>query len=95
MQNLNNEFDYWTASVQAAEIAWRIVWPIVFAFVAIVWVIFKASCKYAVAQFTAEVPTTIVAALEPPIAVAPKKAQGRKPADTAKGETNSKKVVIQ
>jgi hypothetical protein len=95
---LSYEFDYWAASIRLAEILWRIIWPIAFAFIAIVWVIGMASWKYAAAQFTVEVaiPISTVAVLpEPPIVVAPKKAQGRKPADTAKGKTNSKKVVIQ
>jgi hypothetical protein len=55
MQNLNNEFDYWAASIQTAEITWRIIWPIVFAFIAICWVIGMAGWQYLAAPRMTEI----------------------------------------
>jgi hypothetical protein len=97
MQNLNNEFDYWAASVQTAEITWRIIWPIVFAFIAICWVIGMAGWRYLSARvFEMEstkpepVQAIVVQVVEPvaPIAVAPRRrTQSPK---TTKAKTGSK-----
>jgi hypothetical protein len=101
MQNLNNEFDYWAASVQAAEITWRIIWPIVFAFIAICWVIGMAVWRHLSARvFEMEsakpgpVQAIAVQAVEP-LAVIPTPRRRTQSAKTAKAKTGSKSQTAQ